>query len=160
MKVCIKCELPREDEEFPLRNKRTGKRNNTCNECHRKYLKWHYSNNRQKYIDKAHVFNKQHRKQNALRLVEFLRGKGCSKCGETDLRVLDFDHRDRETKRHGIAKMINTQHWNSILKEIEKCDILCANCHRKRTAKQFGWTKHLVQENLLQDRVLVNSPVS
>jgi hypothetical protein len=31
--------------------------------------------------------------------------------------------------------------WRRVLVEIEKCDVRCANCHRKRTAQQFGWRK-------------------
>ena len=31
--------------------------------------------------------------------------------------------------------------WNAILVEIAKCDIRCANCHRRRTASQYGWDK-------------------
>ena len=51
---------------------------------------------------------------------------------------MDFDHRDRTTKIDSIAHM----GWcNSSLKrikeEIKKCDLVCANCHRLRTQKQF-----------------------
>jgi hypothetical protein len=31
--------------------------------------------------------------------------------------------------------------WSRVLLEIEKCDVRCANCHRRRTAQQYGWRK-------------------
>lgn len=40
-----------------------------------------------------------------------------------------------------ISAMINKYGWNKILSEIEKCDVRCANCHKRRTARQFNWSK-------------------
>ncbi len=60
-------------------------------------------------------------------------------CGEDDIIVLDFDHRDQKTKKFNLAEAISGGISMSRIKtEIEKCDIVCANCHRRRTAKQFG----------------------
>lgn len=49
--------------------------------------------------------------------------------------VMDFDHRDRRTKIAGINQMINLHSYSKdkILIEINKCDLVCANCHRIRT---------------------------
>ena len=48
---------------------------------------------------------------------------------------MDFDHRDRKTKLTNINRMINYRSYSKekILEEIEKCDLVCANCHRIRT---------------------------
>lgn len=50
--------------------------------------------------------------------------------------VMDFDHRDFKTKIKDVATM-TARNWSleKIIKEIEKCDIICANCHRIRTYK-------------------------
>lgn len=49
--------------------------------------------------------------------------------------ALDFDHRDPTAKRmSSIAKHL-TRRWEVVLAEIAKCDVVCANCHRIRTAK-------------------------
>lgn len=57
---------------------------------------------------------------------------GCLICGETDHRCLQFHHRDRLTKVRSISRFYaGTWGWTKILAEIEKCDILCANCHLK-----------------------------
>lgn len=58
---------------------------------------------------------------------------GCADCGyNAHAAVLDFDHRDPSTKVMTIAS--NTIRSLAVLKaEIEKCDVVCANCHRIRT---------------------------
>ena len=55
----------------------------------------------------------------------------CMGCGNTDLRVLDFHHRDPSQRKFRVT-MILTYNWNTIMEEVVKCDILCANCHRIR----------------------------
>jgi hypothetical protein len=53
-------------------------------------------------------------------------------CGETDVVCMDFHHRDPNSKRTNIGWMVNSGYSKeSILAEIEKCDKLCSNCHRK-----------------------------
>jgi hypothetical protein len=50
--------------------------------------------------------------------------------------VLEFDHlRD---KRFPIGQKLAVRRWTSILVEIEKCEAVCANCHRRRTARRRG----------------------
>lgn len=64
----------------------------------------------------------------------------CVDCGETDPIVLEFDHIERKTKIAAVSEMVRLQRpWEVITKEIQKCEVRCANCHRKRTAKQRGY---------------------
>lgn len=58
-------------------------------------------------------------------------GNGCIECGETDRLVLVFHHRNPAVKKYNVTGMAS-QKWETILKEIEKCDLLCRNCHAKR----------------------------
>jgi hypothetical protein len=46
---------------------------------------------------------------------------------------MDFDHRDPDTKRYTVTRMIGRAGTETILAEVAKCDIVCANCHRLRT---------------------------
>jgi hypothetical protein len=47
---------------------------------------------------------------------------------------MDFDHRDAAKKKHSIAQLVTRlTAIEIILKEIKKCDLVCANCHRQRT---------------------------
>lgn len=56
--------------------------------------------------------------------------KECSKCGITDTRVLDFHHKDRNNKVFSLGSTKRSRSKEKILIEIEKCIVLCANCHR------------------------------
>jgi hypothetical protein len=68
-------------------------------------------------------------------VLEYLLTHPCVDCGETDPVVLEFDHlRD---KLGNISAMYGHA-WRSILAEIAKCDVVCANCHRRRTARRVG----------------------
>ena len=59
------------------------------------------------------------------------KGGKCERCGYSkSVAALEFHHRDRTEKGQGIAKMM-LRKWNDILAEIEKCDLLCSNCHRE-----------------------------
>ena len=66
----------------------------------------------------------------------------CVQCGEADPVTLEFDHLDPAKKRFNISHGIqNTVLLEILIKEINKCQILCANCHRKKTAREQGWFK-------------------
>jgi hypothetical protein len=72
---------------------------------------------------------------------EYLATHPCIDCGETDLAVLDFDHRDRSTKTAAIAVLIRRGKVAPLLAEIAKCDVRCANDHRRKTAREFGYAR-------------------
>lgn len=60
-------------------------------------------------------------------------GKPCVDCGvHYPYYVMDYDHRDPTTKTTNLARMPRHS-LESIQKEIDKCDLVCANCHRTRT---------------------------
>ena len=47
-----------DDCQFSIRNKEHGTRNSKCKECHKKYIKLHYRNNKAKYILRSNINNK------------------------------------------------------------------------------------------------------
>ena len=66
------------------------------------------------------------------RLSEIKEASGCTDCGVTNPIVLDFDH--LKDKKYNISRMIHDGFsWAAIKKEIAKCEVVCANCHRIRT---------------------------
>jgi hypothetical protein len=77
------------------------------------------------------------RKKKKAWLIEYkLTSGGCIKCGESDPVCLDFHHRNPKEKELTLSLAIARASLERIQKEVEKCDILCANCHRKLHAKE------------------------
>ena len=60
-----------------------------------------------------------------------IKGGCCEICGyNKSLRALTFHHRDPSNKKFGLDKENTLRHsWNEILEELQKCNLLCANCH-------------------------------
>ncbi len=141
MKVCTKCKF---DYPAPLEDyfsKKSGTKDGlqfVCKECNKKNLKAHYTNNKAVYIAKAIDHNKETRKETRQYVWDYLKSHPCVDCGENDPIILEFDH--TRDKRKEISTMIhNSCSLETIKSEIEKCEVRCANCHRRKTAKDFGW---------------------
>lgn len=68
-------------------------------------------------------------------VLSYLRCHPCVDCGEADPVVLDFDHlRDKSAN---VSSMVFAgRPWAAIEAEIEKCEVVCANCHRRRTGRR------------------------
>jgi len=96
-------------------------------ECHKRY----YQRNKLLYINK----NIRRRKE-LIEFVNSLKQKPCMDCGvQYPHYVMDFDHRDKSDKIDSINQMVLYHSYSKekILEEINKCDLVCANCHRIRT---------------------------
>lgn len=94
------------------------------------------------YKDRNDLYKaqKKHRIKVRSMLFSFLSTKVCIDCGENDPIVLDFDHIDRNNKFKTVAKMLSGHYsWLSVYREISKCEIRCANCHRRKTYRQFNF---------------------
>ena len=79
------------------------------------------------------------RKNRKLKLLECKGGMQCSRCpyNKPIPDVYEFHHRDPSEKDPTWGKMISNNHrLEALLDEIEKCDLLCANCHREVHALQ------------------------
>jgi len=70
-------------------------------------------------------------------LLAQLREVPCRDCGgHFPPFAMEFDHRDPTLKSGTVTQMIGRAGTMRILDEVAKCDIVCANCHRARTAKR------------------------
>jgi predicted transcriptional regulator len=81
--------------------------------------------------------------RNKLFAYDYLVNTGCIDCGSKDLVVLDFDHvRD---KRANIAKLSHCGYsLATVAAEVAKCEVRCANCHRRKTSERGGHYRSLV----------------
>ncbi len=81
-----------------------------------------------------------------LMINDYKVSRGCVECGyNKHPAALDFNHKDPKQKVQRIAAMY-TYTLEKIMAELEKCEILCANCHRLRTMKRAGHGRQYEQE--------------
>lgn len=142
MKTCSKCKVAKEDSEFSIKRKTETKTllNSYCKPCHSVYRKEHYEKNRQKYLNKAGVWRKKYKEIVTRFFFEYFALHPCVDCGESDPVVLEFDHRDSKQKLMPVAELFNRGFpLLEIKKEVKKCDVRCANCHRRKTAIEHNW---------------------
>ncbi len=157
--ICRGCGVEKPLEQFNERAEETGARSTLCRLCTAAYQRRWYLANRTDLIERARLHRKQAKAENRARANLYLREHPCIDCGETDSVVLDFDH--TRDKRREISKMINEGFlWSTIELEIAKCDVRCANCHARKTARERGYhdRKHAFRRigeshTLLRDRL-------
>lgn len=128
MKTCPKCERVLQESSFSWRNKKAGTRQSWCKDCTRIRDAKSYSEGRRRgsKIEQARAI----RKRNQDYVFAILCNSSCTDCGNTDPRVLEFDHlRD---KVFNVAQM-QSYSLKRVQEEIDKCEVVCANCHKIRT---------------------------
>lgn len=140
-KICSKCKQDLEISQFNW--KITDKtRASYCKNCSREYIRKHYKNNREYYLKKARKRNKKIQDESFKYIKAYLQKHPCIDCGEQDLVVLEFDHKDKNMKKTEVSRIIkNTGSLKKLIEEISKCDVRCANCHRRKTAKEYNHWK-------------------
>jgi hypothetical protein len=133
---CYRCGELKPTGEFAWRRKKVGQRDTFCRPCRSAYGREHYLANRERYIEQARVQKQALQLERTIFLIEYFKTHPCVDCGERDPVVLEFDHlRD---KSFAVAQSLSRRSWRRILEEIEKCEVVCANCHRRRTARRRG----------------------
>jgi hypothetical protein len=135
MRACTKCGEIKPLEAFPPVRRGEPKLQTWCRDCFAAYGVEYYRKNRE--AQKARLLRNTfaRRADNRMRAIDYLRAHPCVDCGETDIVVLQFDHlRD---KKADVTRLINSgATWAAIEREIAKCEIRCANCHRLETARR------------------------
>lgn len=138
-KTCSTCHELRPLTDFNVRRTAADGLQARCRSCSRQW----YADNREDHMRNVRVRNDRVRAEARVRLTDYLLEHPCVDCGESDVRVLDFDHEDPTTKLTEVGRLIGTaMPWQRVLEEIEKCSVRCANCHRRRTAEQLGYWRH------------------
>jgi hypothetical protein len=108
--------------------RRNGQHYSYCKICRKKYMRKHYQQNKQYYIDKAAESKRV--LQDEVRKLKS--DTPCIDCKQIyPYYVMDFDH--KRDKLDSVSRMTNSGLRKKVYEEIEKCDLVCANCHRIRT---------------------------
>lgn len=142
MKECTRCKQFKDPSEFSKKKTTKDGLQHVCKECHSAYIKQHYSNNKTYYKEKAHSRNAEIRVENLQFVIDYLKEHPCVDCGEKDPQVLEFDHvRD---KFKAISRLVSQYaSLSKIQEEMNKCEVRCCNCHRRKTIKQLGWYRDI-----------------
>ena len=146
MKTCGMCREDKDGSCFYKQARSKDGLQSYCKACNTKTVRKRYISNKSYYMDKA----RETRQRLILWTVEYLRSHPCVDCGEGDPIVLDFDHISPDGKSWSIGEMLQRNMGRAtVAAEMAKCAVRCANCHRRRTANQFGWHKALLSRPMV-----------
>ena len=140
MKSCPGCRKAKIEKEFALNNQKPDGLQTYCKICKSRIDAGYYQRNKEAHKLRVKGYLIRNRKL----LWEYLTNHSCVDCGMDNPVVLEFDHTGKD-KVESISYLLGTKKcsWDVILREIKKCQVRCANCHRIKTAKQLGWYKFL-----------------
>ncbi len=126
-KICTKCKLEKTVDSFAWKVL-NEKRGYHCRECQKIYRDAHYRNDRVRWKKNA-IDNRRKRK---ILFKDFKSNLKCNRCPESHPATLQFHHRDPKEKEFSVSTALS-RGWglDRIKNEIEKCEVLCANCHSK-----------------------------
>ncbi len=146
MRKCTKCTILKPENEFYIKDSKTNRLHTQCKDCYREHRATFYAKHYQKYKEQYQIRAKLRREKVKTMyrdyIVSYLNTHPCVDCGESDIRVLELDHVDPTIKKFSVSQGVRLGYsQKDIEEEVKKCQVLCANCHKKRTATQFGWHK-------------------
>lgn len=130
--TCGTCKRNLPVDQFHWKNRAAGIRVTTCKSCRSAYnKKWEELQGPER-IRRIYESNKRTRNRRSNMINAIKTEAGCADCGERDPIVLDFDHLG--DKKFAIAKGVGMGVSLVRLRaELAKCEVVCANCHRRRT---------------------------
>jgi len=127
-KICTKCKEEKPTSDFCWKNKEKKILHSNCKVCQRKAKRDYYKRNSKEEYKRV----KKRRDKIAKWFKNYKSTLECEKCGANHIAVITFHHKNPNNKENNITTMVSDGHSKeNIKKEIDKCQVLCANCHRK-----------------------------
>lgn len=115
VRTCQKCLCAKPSREFTLPSKFSSIR--TCKQCSKKEVEVR--------IEKCRMF------------IAPLKEEPCTDCGwEFEAEAMDFDHLPQHKKKQAISRLVKLGNLEALQAELKKCELVCSNCHRIRTARR------------------------
>lgn len=146
-KTCGRCRKLLPLESFNRHPEKTTQ--HWCRDCFKRYFRERGAEHREQV--KAGRARRVPRARE--HVLSHLRAHPCVDCSERDPVVLEFDH-VRGEKLHHVARLVaDGADVKKLNAEIEKCDVVCANCHRRRTARRTDSTRLRLTERRSHDRM-------
>lgn len=145
MKTCRRCKQSKPESEFGRNRTRPDGYSHWCLYCRNKHYHDNYKSNGSAILSRSNENKARRRDKLREKYYEYLATHPCVDCGNTNPIVLELDH-VRGKKRFNVSTrmLMVVPTWQSLLEEIAKCDVRCANCHRIKTARELGWFSHSV----------------
>ncbi len=126
MKTCTHCNTEQPTENFSWKDKANGRRSAICKSCHSIKRKRYYLDNRK--TERSRIVARKAEIKEWYR--EYKSTLSCVRCGQDHPATLQFHHPDSDDKEFEVSRAVTDGHSiESILSEINKCEVLCANCH-------------------------------
>lgn len=144
MKLCNRCSKLQPLENYNHKGK--DKYQSYCKPCSREYGRENYHKNREVNAEKQRVSKKNRMDAIKADIRKLKEDTPCMDCGtQYPFYCMDFDHVNGKKTTH-ISEMVQqgAARWK-IFSEVTKCEVVCANCHRKRTFLRAGMSKELEQ---------------
>ncbi len=134
-KRCSTCHEIRLLSEYNVRRAAKDGLQSRCRPCSRQW----YEANRDEHLANVRRRTVEVRREYKRRVGAHLARHPCVDCGETDVRVLEFDHLPGVDKHADVAAMVaDGGRWSDVEAEIAKCEVRCASCHRRVTCERRG----------------------
>lgn len=139
VKTCSTCKRTLVRSEFNVRAASVDGYQSVCRSCNKLRARRYYAENIETHRKAVAAQVAKTRASHLERIGNHLLANPCVDCGEDDIRVLDFDHRDGVEKTAEVMKLAKAAYsWERVSAEISKCDVRCRNCHARVTYERIG----------------------
>ena len=130
-RICKKCGVRKPFSEF--HKMRSGYKTK-CRDCCSEIASNYWGQNKEKLRAQADERIRIRSEPNRIFISTFLKGNACVDCGESNWLVLEFDH-VRGEKRGNVSELM-LHDLDVVVEEVEKCEVVCSNCHKLRTMQR------------------------
>lgn len=130
-KFCKRCKKTKPVAAFAVNRRKSDGLQTYCKGCKKDMDAAYYAANKQEQVTRVRNGRNKLKRE----VDEIKRKAGCKHCGEDDPSCLDFHHKRPGNKVDAVARLVQDGCRRQALAEIKKCEVVCANCHRKHHKK-------------------------
>lgn len=143
MKTCTFCKEVKPLSEFNKNKAKKDGLQNKCRPCSQAKFKEYYNGNKSHHQKVVRANSDKRIKALRQYIYEYLVEHPCVDCGNTDIRVLEFDHLPEFEKFSEVTRLVVGGYALRVVQEeIAKCEVRCRNCHAIKTYERMGGSWH------------------
>src|SRR5437867_9332807 len=145
MRACTRCGEVKRLDQFPPVRRGEPKLQSWCRDCFAEANARNYRKNHEREKARIYKYITEQRAQVREKIIEYLREHPCVDCGESDIVVLEFDHVGDKVADISVYAG-RGRSWARVKAEIDKCEVRCANCHRRKTRERSAGPDRLSRQ--------------